>query len=47
MRWLAVEGSSEARREEMNRRLRNELRLDLAYPDITSGVPAALIAERD
>ncbi len=41
----------EARREETNkrvsnRRLRSELGVQLTYPDITTGVPAALLAER-
>lgn len=41
----------EVRREETNkrvsnRRLRSELGVQLAYPDITTGVPAALLAER-
>ncbi len=41
----------EARREETNkrvsnRRLRSELGVNLTYPDITTGVPAALLAEK-
>lgn len=44
-------GSPEATREESNkrasnRRMREELRVVLAYPDIATGIPAALAAER-
>jgi len=51
-RFVAPEpGSAEARREEANkrvsnRRLTSELGLTLAYPDITTGLPAAIAAER-
>lgn len=45
-------GSPESRREEANkrcsnRRMKEELGVVLSYPDITTGVPAALAAERD
>ena len=43
-------GSAEAKREESNkrasnRRMRSELGVSLAYPDIATGIPAALAAE--
>ena len=50
-RFLPPEpGSPEARREESNkrasnRRLRGELAVSLAYPDIATGIPASLAAE--
>jgi nucleoside-diphosphate-sugar epimerase len=45
-------GAPEARREEANRRVSNrrmtaELGVALMYPDITTGIPAALAAERE
>ena len=48
---LPTPEGTEARREETNkrvsnRRLRSELGVQLAYPDITTGVPAALLAEK-
>ena len=48
---LPTPDGNETRREETNkrvsnRRLRSELGVRLAYPDITTGVPAALLAEK-
>jgi nucleoside-diphosphate-sugar epimerase len=45
-------GSSASRREEANKRVSNrrmkaELGVCLTYPDLTTGIPAALMAERD